>query len=1082
MGAPPDAAYRHLSETAAWAAAQSLAERTASGPPPASHPQRAATRMDAWGQLAAFRGSPGSVEANLRALGTDAATLRRVLGEDPAHLADRLAADGTGHPAWLRAFTSAHRAAPGTYAYSGPVFPRIAEPLICRATARLRTALSDDGPGGPAGVADALCATVPLARLDAMLAPAMILEINLARVAGRLSGRTPQERFASFTGQLTDPGFRSAFWSRYPVLARQATEALETWVHNGLRFARRLRADLPEISRTLLAGHLPTGVRGLSFGLGDPHRGGQSVCKVEFTDDGVVMYKPRPLGVEAAFAEVLARFHQESGIPVRVPRLLDRSDYGWVEYLSPAPCRSTRQVAVFYHRMGAALAMVHAFRGTDLHHENVIAVADQPVLVDLEALFHPADHGVSVWAEDPRPGPADLLFHDSVLSTGLLPGKTLVSEEGQPPRVTDLSGISGAEGQPWVVPLLVPENAGTDRMRLVSREVEVAGTDNRPRLADGSPVDPAAFVADLLAGFRTGYRWLCRHRDELLAPGGMVERFATTPVRYLHRATAVYEKVLRESYHPDFVSDALDRERSVARLCSGWRGAPGRERIVRGEMDALLAGDVPAFRITPGTRDLHLDNGETVPDFLASSPLSQVRAKLRAMGPDDMARQEWIITTSFAGLSASGRPRMPRLLPHRRTGRGGSAGEPGAGALIDAAGAIGDRLIQLSATSGERVGWLGTRAIAEGASAIAPVGVDLYSGLSGIGLFFLRLSRITGKRRFHAYAERVADEVVRRVTDEREQRSRDGQPAGPQDIGPGLGALYFMSHDRRLGGHRDRFTAVRDAVVPCLAGAIAQDRRYDILDGSAGWLLALLAAHSVHPDPELLALARLAGQRLLTGRTVMERGAAWHHTAVAGTRPLTGLAHGTSGIALALSRLEELVPDRRHVEAITQALAYEASTYSRHERNWPDLRDGVPDRFRSSWCHGAAGMAMVRTEFIAAPYLADAVRDLRAEVVDALPATRASRANHSLCHGDLGNLELLLLAERAGLCGRGQFAGAPKAALEGARRTGWRCGTPDGEEVPGLFTGIAGIGYNLLRMAAPESVPSVLLVQPPEGP
>jgi lantibiotic modifying enzyme len=44
---------------------------------------------------------------------------------------------------------------------------------------------------------------------------------------------------------------------------------------------------------------------------------------------------------------------------------------------------------------------------------------------------------------------------------------------------------------------------------------------------------------------------------------------------------------------------------------------------------------------------------------------------------------------------------------------------------------------------------------------------------------------------------------------------------------------------------------------------------------------------------------------------------------------------------------------------------------------------------------------------------------------------------------------------------------------------GWVTGVPLGVETPGLMTGLAGIGYQLLRLAEPEKVPSVLLVAPP---
>ena len=39
---------------------------------------------------------------------------------------------------------------------------------------------------------------------------------------------------------------------------------------------------------------------------------------------------------------------------------------------------------------------------------------------------------------------------------------------------------------------------------------------------------------------------------------------------------------------------------------------------------------------------------------------------------------------------------------------------------------------------------------------------------------------------------------------------------------------------------------------------------------------------------------------------------------------------------------------------------------------------------------------------------------------------------------------------------------------------GWQCGGPQAVETPGLMLGLAGIGYQMLRLAEPDRVPSVL--------
>jgi lantibiotic modifying enzyme len=44
---------------------------------------------------------------------------------------------------------------------------------------------------------------------------------------------------------------------------------------------------------------------------------------------------------------------------------------------------------------------------------------------------------------------------------------------------------------------------------------------------------------------------------------------------------------------------------------------------------------------------------------------------------------------------------------------------------------------------------------------------------------------------------------------------------------------------------------------------------------------------------------------------------------------------------------------------------------------------------------------------------------------------------------------------------------------------GWIMGVPLNIETPGLMTGLAGIGYELLRFVELKCVPSLLLLRPP---
>jgi lantibiotic modifying enzyme len=200
---------------------------------------------------------------------------------------------------------------------------------------------------------------------------------------------------------------------------------------------------------------------------------------------------------------------------------------------------------------------------------------------------------------------------------------------------------------------------------------------------------------------------------------------------------------------------------------------------------------------------------------------------------------------------------------------------------------------------------------------------------------------------------------------------------------------------------------------------------------------------------------------------------------------LTGLAHGNAGIALNLLRLTAASGDERFRQAARDAMAYERSLFSPSHNNWPDLRagaagsDGQPS-YMVAWCHGAAGIGLARLASL--NLVSD--RALFSEIESALYTTLAQGfgRNHCLCHGDMGNLDTLVAATQLLPQGQRYERHVQQIAamlLDSIEKQGWVTGIPQGVETPGLMVGIAGIGYALLRVAAPERVPSVLLLDPP---
>jgi lantibiotic modifying enzyme len=154
--------------------------------------------------------------------------------------------------------------------------------------------------------------------------------------------------------------------------------------------------------------------------------------------------------------------------------------------------------------------------------------------------------------------------------------------------------------------------------------------------------------------------------------------------------------------------------------------------------------------------------------------------------------------------------------------------------------------------------------------------------------------------------------------------------------------------------------------------------------------------------------------------------------------------------------------------------------------NWPDYRtpaDGGPadgsDRSATlhAWCHGSPGIGLARAASLAYTDDPDVVGDLEV----ALRSWQAARAmaNHSLCHGELGNLEMLTVVRGTGRDLAGVWDERVGAMLDRFEAAGPVCGTPGAISTPGLMVGLAGIGHGLLRLGFPDLVPSVLLLDPP---
>jgi lantibiotic modifying enzyme len=404
--------------------------------------------------------------------------------------------------------------------------------------------------------------------------------------------------------------------------------------------------------------------------------------------------------------------------------------------------------------------------------------------------------------------------------------------------------------------------------------------------------------------------------------------------------------------------------------------------------------------------------------------------------------------------------------------------------FLAAAVRIGRRLCRDAVWHDGRCNWLGWAMEPHGGqwvSAHRAMGISVYDGAPGIGLFLARLAGLTQDPIISATAVGALAQALATV-DEQAAAGEYGFYAGlsgvAQCCAEGGSALQ---RDDLVGRGRDIWLAC--AKLPPLP------QRLDVINGSAGLIPALIEAARHFEREDLLEAAVRHGEHLLRVASRTDKGWSWDTLGMANEPHLLGFAHGVSGIAYSLGLLSVATGRREFLDAAREALRYERAYFRASEGNWPDLRSFVQPGPTGeapcmlAWCHGAPGIGFARLALHQlfpddVSILAEAetaVRTTAATLGQASPGT----GNFSLCHGDGGNADLLILASdvlsRPDLRREAENAAARGLDRFEDTRSPWPCGVPGAGESPNLLLGLAGIGHFLLRLYDSEDIRTVLL-------
>lgn len=869
--------------------------------------------------------------------------------------------------------------------------------------------------------------------------------------------------FDKFVADMRAGGFRRLFEER-PVLLRLIATLTRQWIDSSGEFARRLGDDLQTLRRDFPQPGADTRVTDVEGGRSDRHNDGRSVLIVTFEDGARIVYKPKDLRLDVAFHGLIARLNGAAPpIELRAVRAIARQNYGWTEFVDHTGCSDSAGYDRFYRRAGAWLALLHCFAATDMHQENIIAAGDHPVPIDLETLLQSSP---SVRKADEPEGEAYAAANDmianSVMRVGLLPAFGRAPDHS----VFAIGGLTSD----WNSRLEISWDAiNSDAMRPSRKKVVSDVNPNLPHVGGRYGKFSDHFDA-FVAGFEDYAAFLAK-RAQGPDQGKIFEGFAGAPVRRVVRPTRFYSMLLqRLKSHRGMEDGAIWSAEAdfIARFSDWNQASDGNWPLHISERAALVTLNVPHF-VSPSDGDEIRDAGGVVSMTDAVPGLARAQARVFAFDKGEIAWQAAVIR-------ANAEPAKPPAAARQAlSGIDIPVAATTAIFTLEAdkiAAEVSDRAIRRGASAA----WFGLDWLGDAeAYQLVCLGPDLYNGVSGIGVFLSAHTQVTG----HAPSAELALQGVaylrKKLKDRNAARfARSLGIGGAAGLGSIVYALAVMS--KSLGD--DALLADAHAASRLMANdMIAADKRLDVIGGSAGAILGLLRLHRDTRAKDVLARAVMCGEHLLRQDRIGTQGSRSWVGQGFGTQALNGMSHGAAGFAYALAALAEAAGREDMAIAAAECLAFENSSYDADRQNWPDRRQAGEPGWACRWCHGAPGIGMARAAMLKRGASDQAL--LKTDIRNALGGANQGWPSEidTLCCGTLGSVEFLCeAAEALDLADvRDSAAQRLAAVLQAAGSDGdFRWNSGKRQFNLGMFRGLAGVGYTLLRRID-GSLPNILI-------
>lgn len=864
----------------------------------------------------------------------------------------------------------------------------------------------------------------------------IILQLNTLRESGKLEGDTTEDRYHFFCKQALNKDILDEFYREYPVLARLLSMYTYNFISNLEEFMLHFNLEKQLIYDTFSI-NKNSHISLIKSGAGDLHQRGKSVYLIEFSGGEKLVYKPKDLRIVESFNSLICWINKHDDVlPFKTYKGIYKENYAFEEFIEKVNCKTLNEVENYYTRFGQLLAVMYIVNGGDLHMENIIVNGEYPVIVDLETIFQ--QHTASIKKSNQNAS-YDVLDYisNSVMGSGLLPTKMTELN-------IDLSGLSGDE-QKLNKKIEVLKNIGTDTMRIYEESGAIIQSAQNIVEHDGKKVNYKNYLDEILKGFDIVGNVFVKNRDELL---DVLKIFENQKVRVLIRNTSNYARLLQMSYHPYHLQNWLDRENILMNM---YNHISENVDISKSELEDMLDGDIPIFFNNVSSTDIINSKGEVIKDYYIEESYTKVLSRVENLDSEEINRQ-----FNFIKLKLGYHDIMK---PNKEIGPKIKEIISNANAIdkkvfLDEALVIENRIKDKILKKDNSISLLSLIYSSEDESVSAgPIDYSLYNGLSGIGVFYLYLKKVTKSNEY--------DEIINNI-----YATLKEVPLVKEDVTiiTGFGSkLIFFYHYLLNEKNTAKYEVLSDIynVVSEIEENIQHINTTDWVGGLSSILHILIKIYKYTSNHYYLTVALMCAQKIIDIDNCNKV-------------TLGGFSHGLSSLALTFFELYEVLPEKSIKNKANEFLQRDRELFSLAQGGWIDKRS---DNLvcQDHWCHGSVGIGGSR---MLLNKLGIHDNEINNEIDLSKSRVFESKiiTDDTLCHGNLGKIELFLNDNN-------DYSSdvASKVAHEvivNSKKNGDYYFNKIGDIYDfGLFMGLSGIGYQLLRVYDKQLVPSLLFLE-----